>query len=205
MTRITRNSVLLVLIFALTAPSAFAFGGGGHDRDGMVIGLTLGHGWNSLQLTDGSGRERDTGDMSTFTGAFKLGWARSDNLVGFIGISGWTRSFYQNIAPASATNFNFLAEIYWYPTGGGFWGKGGIGSGSTDFWVNSYSDLNALSFKEGGFTYTLGAGYEFRVSDAMAFGLAYDYTKIDMGDFGEITGANTVNHVLGINLNWYQP
>jgi len=202
MSLLTRKALVFVVLILLTAPNAFAFGGG-HNRDGMVIGLTLGHGWNSVQLTDDGGIYRDTGDLSTFTGAFKLGWARSDKLVGFIGISGWTRSFYQYIAPASATNINFLAEIYWFPTGEAFWAKGGIGTGSLDFYVNTAE--GPIVFNEGGFTYTVGAGIEFRVTDAMAVGIAYDYTNIDMGDFGDITGASAVNHVLAMSFHWYQP
>ncbi len=203
MTRLCLRIILPVLMLLLVAGSALALDLGGHDRDGMVIGLTLGHGWNSVQLTDGQGDNRDTGDMSAFTGAFKLGWARSDKLVGFVGISGWKRSFYQNIAPASATNFNFLAEIYFYPTGQGMWVKGGIGSGSLDFYVNTALVEDRIQFKEGGFTYTVGAGYEFRAG-AAALGIGYDYTKVDMGDFGEVTGANVVNHVLAMTIHWYQ-
>jgi len=202
----SRNAVhilLPLLIIALTTTAASALDLGGHDRDGVVVGVTMGHGWNSIALTDGKGTDRDTGDVSTFTGAFKVGWARSDRLVGFIGISGWKRSFYQSIAPASATNFNFLAELYFFPTGQGFWAKGGIGSGSLDYYVNTADPANRIQFKEGGFTYTVGAGYEFR-SGQTGIGIAYDYTRVDMGDFGAITGASVDNHVLAMSLHWYK-
>lgn len=205
MSRFNRMIMITALILSLTASAASALDLGGHDRDGMVIGLNLGYGWNSVQLTDSNGLNRDTGDIDTFSGAFKIGWARSDNLVGFIGISGWKRSFYQSLAPASVTNFNFLAEIYYYPSGGGLWVKGGIGTGSLDFYVNTPRPENRLNFREGGFTYTFGTGYEFRVTDAMAFGLSYDYTVVEMGDFDGISDVSTVNHVVGININWYQP
>jgi opacity protein-like surface antigen len=201
------KSLLLVcvpafLIGALANPAA-ALDLGGHDRDGVVVGLTLGHGWNGVnfETTDGRGAEDD---ISAFTGAFKVGWARSDQLVGFIGLSGWKRSYVQNITPATATNFNFLAELYWYPRGGGFWIKGGLGTGYLDLYVNTALPADRIEFREGGLTTTVGAGYEFRATGTTAFGIAYDYTHVDMGDFGEIRNASTGNHVLAFSFTWYQ-
>jgi len=203
MTRCATRILLPLMIITLMASAAAALDLGGHDRDGVVIGLTLGHGWNSIQLTDGNGDFRDTGDVSAFTGAFKVGWARNDHLVGFVGVSGWKRSFNQQITPSSVTNLNFLAELYFFPTGQGFWAKGGVGTGSLDYYVNTADPLNRIDFREGGFTYTVGAGYEFRAGQT-AIGIAYDYTKVDMGDFDAITGASVDNHVLAMSLHWYQ-
>ncbi|MDX2472949.1 MAG: outer membrane beta-barrel protein [Candidatus Krumholzibacteria bacterium] len=199
------QNLLLVLLLIMVPTATLALDLGGHDRDGVVIGLDLGHGWNSVQFTDTDGVALDTGDISTFTGAFRVGWARNDNLVGFVGISGWKRSNYQSFAPASTTNLNFLAEVYYYPRGEGFWVKGGIGSGSIDFYVNTAATENRINFKEGGFTYSLGAGYEFRASDALAFGISYSYTDIDMGSFGDITAAGADSHFLAMSFNFYQP
>ena len=193
----------LMALVALISTPAVALDLGGDDRDGVVIGLNLGHGWNSVELTDGNGRNRDTGDISAFTGALKVGWARNDELVAFIGVSGWKRSFAQNITPTSATNLNLLAELYFFPGGQGLWVKGGVGSGSLDFYANTPLPEDRITFKEGGFTYSLGVGYEFRVSGGLAFGFSYDYTKIDMGDFRDITGAATVNQVLAVSFHFY--
>ena len=203
MSRSAFRFLLPLLILSLTATAGMALDLGGHDRDGVVIGLTMGHGWNSIALTDGNGNNRETGDVSTFTGAFKVGWARSDKLVGFIGISGWKRSFRQDITPSTATNLNFLTELYFFPTGQGFWAKGGIGAGSLDYYANTADPLNRIQFKESGFTYTVGAGYEFRAGQT-GVGIAYDYTKVDLGDYGGITGASVDNHVLAFSLHWYQ-
>jgi len=193
----------LIVYCALVSAPAMALDLGGHDRDGVVVGLTLGHGWNGVELTDGNGINRDTGDLSAFTGALKVGWARNDQLVAFVGLSGWKRSFAQDITPSSATNLNLLAELYFYPRGQGFWVKGGVGTGSLDFYVNAPLPENRITFKEGGFTYTVGAGYEFRVAPEMAVGFAYDYTNIGMGDFGAITDAATVNQVFAMSFHYY--
>ncbi len=204
MARPNFSHILFAALLILVPFNAMAMDLGGHDRDGVVFGLDQGHGWNSVQFTGADGNQFDTGDVSTFSGAFRLGWARNDNLVGFVGISGWKRSLYQSIAPASTTNLNFLAEVYYYPRGEGFWVNGGIGTGSIDFYVNAALPENRILFKEGGFTYTLGAGYEFRASDALAFGISYKYTDIDMGDFGNITAAGATNHVLAMTFHFYQ-
>ncbi len=197
--------LLLVMSAIFVAPTARALDLGGHDRDGVVIGLNMGYGWNHVNLMDGAGVNRNTGDLTTFSGDFRLGWARNDHLIGSLALSGWKHSFIQNIAPASATNLNFLAEVEFFPTGQGLWLKGGIGVGSLDFYVNTADPLNRILFKESGLTYALGAGYEFRVSDSTGFGINYDYTYVDLGDFAGITGAAVVNHVVGISLRWYQP
>ena len=81
--------------------------------------------------------------------------------------------------------------------------QGGVGSGSLDFYANTPLPEDRITFKEGGFTYSLGVGYEFRVSGGLAFGFSYDYTKIDMGDFRDITGAATVNQVLAVSFHFY--
>ena len=203
MRRISLRITLLILLIA-ACPATVLADLGGHDRDGVVVGFEMGHGWNSVQMTSSDFGELDTGDLSTFTGAFRVGWARSDNLVGFIGISGWKRSFSQGLVPSTATNLNFLVELHYFPRGEGFWVKGGVGSGSLDLWVNAPVEANRIDIKESGFTYTLGAGYEFRVSEQVAFGLCYDYTNINMGDFETFTDASTTNQVLAISINYYQ-
>lgn len=197
-----RNQLLFAVVIALifAASTASALGSGGHNRDGMVIALTMGHGWSSIDIND----DQSNGDVSTFVPAFKIGWARSDNLVGYIGISGWKRSNYYSYAPSSVSNFNFVAEIYWFPTAQGFWLKGGAGTGSIDVDVSTIDPTKRISIQEGGFTYTLGAGIEYRTSDTFAFGINYDYTNVDIGDLDFVTGVSATNHVLGISLNWYQ-
>ena len=200
----TRTNLLLLLcvpVFLCAAADASALDLGGHDRDGMVLGLDLGYGWNGVDYDLGELSVEH--DVEAFTGGFKIGWARSDKLVGFIGLSGWKRSYNVGV-PATATNFNFAAEVYWYPTGQGFWAKGGLGAGSLDLYVNTVLTENRIDEKGSGLLTTLGVGYEFRVSGTAAFGFAYDYTRVDVGDLGPAADAVTENHVFAMTLRWYQ-
>lgn len=175
----------------------------GNDRDGVVFGAAMGHGWNTVHVAEMSGMARDPDHMSTVIGALKFGWAWNDELVGFVGVSGWSRSLFQNIDPASATNLNGLIELYYYPGGGGFWLKGGVGAGSLDYFLNSADPARRTVFKESGFAFTVGTGYEIRFSDRFGVGLSYDYTRLDINNFGNFVGANTGNQVIAVNLFVY--
>ena len=197
-TRLLATTVCCALV--LTALPALALDLGGHDRDGTVVGLNFGCGWNKLKY-DTSGGESETDTDTAFTGGLSIGWARNDNLIGSIGIYGWKESLYQGITPVSVSTFNFLAEVSWFPRGEGFWIKGGIGGGTLD--VYAVFPLSTVNFQEGGWAYTAGAGYEFRVSDGTAIGIAYDYRTISTGDSDSWKNTSASTHALAFNIRFY--
>lgn len=191
---------LLAALTAVCAAPASALDLGGHDRDGVVIGVNLGAGWNKVE-TKFEGTDLSTDYMSTFTGGLRVGWARSDYLVGSLGVYGWKRSYYQQYTPFTVTDFNFLAELSWYPRGEGFWIKGGVGGGTFD--VTITTPAAKTTHQAGGWSYTIGAGYEIRVSDGAALGLAYDLRYLDAGDFEFFEGTSTTSHNASLNLAFY--
>ena len=86
-----RAALIVTTLLLVMASSASAIDLGGHDRDGTVIGLTLGYGWNSVEFTGEDGLSRDTGTIDAFNGGFRVGWAPSDYFIGSIGFYGWKR------------------------------------------------------------------------------------------------------------------
>ncbi len=185
----------------LSALPALALDLGGHDRDGTVIGLNFGCGWNKLSSEDRDGTKSETGTDTAFTGGLSIGWARNDNLIGSIGIYGWQQDLYQGITPVEISTFNFLAEVAWFPRGEGFWLKGGVGGGTLD--VYAVFPVSTVNFQEGGWVFTGGAGYEFRVSDGAALGVAYDYRTISVGDSEFLNGATASTHALTFSMRFY--
>ncbi len=195
--------IVLALLVLLGANQALALDLGGHDRDGFVFGLVVGHGWNAIHTADINGESQGTNHMAAFNGALKFGWAWNDALVGFIGMSGWSRGANQDTAPASATNLNLLAELYYFPGGRGFWLKGGAGAGSLDYFLNAAEPGGNIVFKESGYALTFGTGFEVRLRGRYGVGLSYDYTRLDINDFGNITGARTGNQVIAVSILMY--
>jgi hypothetical protein len=189
----------------VAAPPAHALDLGGHVRDGTVVGLNFGVGWNKVKFT-AADRDGESGTEDAFSGGARVGWAKSDNVIYSLGFYGWKRS-YSGITPVSVTALNFLAEISWFPRGEGFWVRGGIGGGSLDLTVRLPAGM-AVG-KESGWNYALGAGYEFRVSDGTALGLAYDFRYVDIGAIGgdvpeaNIDSASTTSHCVSLNIHFY--
>lgn len=205
MTRSKISGIFLATaLLVVTAPFAFAVDLGGHDRDGTVFGLNLGYGWNSIEFTTKDGVALDSGNIGTFSGSARIGWAPSDNFIGSISFSGWRKSYYTvNYTSTSASFYNFMIEGAWFPRGEGFWIKGGIGIGTLDFNATAPLAINSLIFNESSASYLAGAGYEFRVSDGAAFGIAYDYIYVPLGDFAGYTEVSSTSHNLSLSINFY--
>lgn len=198
--RAAAGTVLVAVALLLAAAPAAAVDLGGHDRDGTVVGLEAGPGWTSIKFTS-SGDETTLDPESAFAGGLNVGWAPRDELIGSIGIYGWKKSFIQDITPVSLTTFHFLAEVSWFPRGEGFWLKGGAGVGSLDLTATLPQQM--VTYKKGGFSWTAGAGYELRVSDGTAIGLAYDFRWVQVGSFDFLEKTTVLTHAASFSLRLY--
>jgi opacity protein-like surface antigen len=202
MNRSKYRILLCTMIFLLAgALPATALDLGGHVRDGVVVGLGFGHGWNEVAWNSTEGADRSTDNLSAFNGAFRVGWARSDYLMASIGLNGWRRSFSQNLTPATSSYYCFTLEAHVFPRGEGFWLKGGIGRGSLD--LDIQDPVDRIIVKEAGFAWTVGAGYEFRVSESTAIGVAYDYQTTAVGDFALGSDTKVDSHAVSLSINYY--
>ena len=205
MTRLQiRAAFLVTALLLVSVSSASALDLGGHDRDGTVVGLTLGHGWNSIKYTQDDLGSRKTGTVSAFTGGFRVGWASSDYFIASIGMYGWKRSYHTYAyLNTSTTNYNFILEGYFFPRGEGFWVKGGVGRGTLDFYAKAAMPINDVIFNESGWSWSTGAGYELRVSDGAAIGISYDFIYLPVGDFAGFSDVGSVSHNLSLNIHFY--
>lgn len=200
------GTLLVAVLLLVTASSAFALDLGGHDRDGVVVGLTLGHGWNSISYSAGELGSADTGNISSFTGGARVGWASSDYFIASIGMYGWRKGNYvysTSYTSTSTTNYNFILEGYLFPRGEGFWIKGGIGVGTLDFNAVAPLPINSLIFNETGMTLSTGAGYEFRIANEAAIGICYDLIYLPLGDFAGFSDVSSISHNLSLNIHFY--
>lgn len=202
MKRTAARCTLLLLTILLAAAPASAVDLGGHDRDGVVVGLGLGIGWNKYEYTLPDLGPVDSGYQDSFAPMLSVGWARSDYFVASLSLTGWKKSFYQSYTPIAAKSLVFMADVAWFPRGEGFWIKGTVGLGDLDLTATTATDF--LSVKDTGLLYGMGAGYEFRMSGQAAVGLAYDarfLTLDDMDRFGEV---KTVNQSASLFFRFYQ-
>lgn len=197
-----RATFLIEVLLLVSASSAAALDLGGHDRDGTVIGLTLGYGWNSIEYTQTGELPRETGTVGTFTGGFRVGWASSDYFIASIGMYGWKRSYY-TFTPMTTTSYSFMLEGYFFPLGEGFWIKGGVGRGTLDFYAKAALPINDVIFNETAWSWSTGAGYEFRVTDGAGIGISYDFLYIPVGDFAGFNDVSSISHSLSLNIHFY--
>lgn len=197
-----RAAFIVAALLCVLASSASAIDLGGHDRDGTVIGLTLGYGWNSVDFTGEDGISLDTGTVDFFNGGFRVGWAPSDYFIGSIGFYGWKRSFY-SWTNFTLKNYAFMLEGYFFPLGEGFWVKGGGGFGTVDFYGQAALQMNSLIFNETGWSWSTGAGYEFRVSDEAGVGISYDLLYIPLGDLDVVTDVSSLTQSVSLNIHFY--
>ena len=204
MTRIRIRALCLTALMIVAASPAFGLDLGGHDRDGAVIGLTFGHGWNSIKFTPVDGTAQETGNISAFTGGFRFGWASTDNFIVSVGMYGW-RKRYQTLQylSTSSSNYNFVLEGFWFPRGEGFWIKGGFGRGTLDFTGTAVLPQDTVNFNESGWAMTAGLGYEFRISDGAALGICYDLIYLPVGDFAGFSDVQSISNSLSLNFHFY--
>jgi opacity protein-like surface antigen len=204
MSRFQLPGTLLVLaLLMLATSSSFAIDLGGHDRDGTVVGLTFGYGWNTVEFTPEGGQPVKS-SPDGFSGGFRVGWASSDHFIASIGMYGWKKSYYTyQYTSTSVTNYHFMLEGYYFPRGEGFWVKGGIGRGTLDLNATAPLPSDSIIFNEKDWTLGAGAGYEFRVSDGAALGISYDFFYLSIGDGGGVTDISTTSHNLSFNIHFY--
>lgn len=174
--------------FATTfAPPAHA-GDHPHDRNGFMIGLSVGGGSQGVEDED----ERE----GSGTGNFRIGYAVRPDLVLHFEGTGWTKTFDSAFGDATWTFSTGTAALTWYPNAGGGFLRGGVGVGTASLEIED-SGIK-VSADESGLGLVAAAGYEWRLTRKFALGPHGEFVWMDLGDVG------TANMFGGsLDFNWY--
>jgi len=190
-------SVALVLVLALAADSAGAIGRS-NVRDGWMYGLNLGWGWAKAEALESGNAEKVESDWTDdITGGLRVAFAPRDDLAYGMDFSGWT----DNAGGLDETVFWILVQGHWFPRGQGVFLRGGAGLGTVN--VTYRGPAAVVSQSSGGFAWGLGAGWEARLSDMFALGVAYDYRQVDAGSISILEDVKTRIHAVTLNVTWY--
>ncbi len=192
------GGLLIALTLAVPAP---ALDLGGHVREGVVVGLGLGGGWSSYEFALGDQRV-ETDAEGALSGGLSLGWARDDRWLLSVTFAGWRKDFSQDLTPIELRNFHLLGAVTWFPGGQGGWLKAGAGLGNVDLTARTPEQL--LQEQGNGWSFLAGAGWEYRVNDLFALGLAYELRTLDVGDFGPFGETTGLTHQVSLALRYYQ-
>ena len=194
-----RATIAIAILLFLLAGSASA-AGYSHIRDAWVYGLNLGWGWTQVKAHDiGNDIQATSPWVGDFTGALRAGFCPSESFSYGIDFSGWT-----DYAGRFDTRvFYFLLQGHWYPQGQGFYVRGGAGLGSLGV-TQRGTAFPVVSKSSGGFAWGAGAGYELRVSPNFAFGVAYDYRWVGVGQItDQIDDVSAGTQGVTLSMNWY--
>jgi len=196
-TRLLLAGLLVGLVAGLLVPVAQATEWP-NRRAGLVLGLNLGVGSGQLRLT-GVDEAREYG----FAGSARMAYGISHELLLGVEFNGWGRE--DEGTRRSYTTTTIAAT--WFPKGGSFFVRGGVGSGLASLRLPTDKDGQFLLVDEWGFAISAALGYEWRLGNTFALGAQLDTSFIDVGtvtlgdDFQEQVKVNYQN--LTLALNWY--
>lgn len=194
----------LAIVMALALVSTASAAGAGqwpHERQGLVLGFGIGGGSGQVSWSDGGFSEASDREGG-FGGNVRVGYAFSPELMlGFEGAS-WTRTFtneggldFPDVDETWTLSASTVA-LTWFPNGGGFFLRGGIGGGTTEVKFTR-GDLEVKGH-DSGFGGLLAFGYEWRLTRRFAMGPELTFGGMTLDDGWK---ANFTNLTLG--FNWY--
>jgi len=196
--RLVPRFVLVAAFIALLSGTAAA-AGYSHVRDGWVYGLNLGYGWARVAGRDvGNAVDVESEWSGDIAGGLRIGFCPNEQIAYGLDVSGWA----DYAGDFDTKVFEFLAQLHWFPSGQGFYVRGGAGLGSLG--LTYRSPQATVSQTKGGFTWGLGAGFEVRATPTLAIGLAYDYRRIDVGEVGAyFDDVDARVQSVTLSLSWY--
>ncbi len=196
-----RHWLVVIGMFAMVC-GALPAGAGQwpHTREGLILGFSVGGGsgavtWGDENFAVSSDRQ------GGFAGSVRIGYAFSPQLALAFEGSSWARTFSSGDQFFEAFDETWTLSVgtlalTWYPEGGGFFLRGGIGGGNTE--VKFTQENVEVKLHQDGYGGLVGLGYEWRLARRFAFGpeLTFGGMNLDHG-----WKANFTN--LSLGFNWY--
>ena len=192
---------ILIIALAGAAPAKAGAGDGEcrypHAREGWLVGGNAGWGSTSYGAKVGSRTFTDEAYGGGY-GALRAGYAFSDafavTLEGFgFGRSGEGEDDDWGLGGGFAT-------VTWFPSGGGFFVRGGLGVGGGEVKVRETGEIVAFDGKAAGL---FGIGYEWRVGRDLGLGVAADAFGFHLDGASGLEDDSAGTGGLSIQLNWY--
>ena len=176
-------------VFLAARPAAAGFP---HARRGTVLSVGPGAGGSTVEFSTPGGRVQRDVDGGVAAEA-RLGYAFSDYFALSLTAAGYG---WENGGRTRRAGVGLLAAT-WYPGGGGFFLRAGVGSGRVTVREEGVDWNDREGEAVGG-----GLGYEWRVGPRFALGLAVDGYTVTLDDASG--GDTTFSHAaLSLQLNWY--
>lgn len=191
-----KNVAKILPALLLLLPLSAAADQYSHERDGLVIGLDIGPGWANAQYSL-SGQIFQTKHRTALSGLFRLGFAKSEELMVSLDINGWD----YNSSSSEHQLFATTGSVTWFPGGESFFLTGGVGSGSLQ--VYQRDAVYPQAFTERGLSFLAAAGFEYRAAPDYAIGLSANYFQVGLGDVDVLTDVKASNFAVCMHIQWY--
>ncbi len=188
--------IVLIIIAAVAALATPALGKSfPHHRQGLQLGFGLGGGGFQV-VRQHAGTTTHSPTEQGGVVALRIGYAFDSRFV--LGLE--SASLSRQYADGSVTISTFVLNLTWHPAGGGFFVRGGLGTGAAQL-AASLGPI-ALSATDGGPAVALGLGYEWRLTRTFALGGAIDLRGLDLDDTAE-PDWRLHNSSYTLQFNWY--
>jgi len=191
-----RLSGILVAVICLVVamPTIVRAGAFPHDRNGFMIGGSLGVG--SLGFKDGGDRE------TSATGNFRIGYAVRSDVVIHLESNAWVKTYkyddpFLGAGDFTVTSSAAVVAVTLYPEGTGVYLRAGIGGGRQDIEVKM-DNGPTVSFDDNGLALLGAIGYEWRLTPKFALGPHAGFTYSDV----DLLGASTMFGG-SLDFDWY--
>ncbi len=192
-----RTLTILTLAAALAAPALAQDNGCGHlrDRRGWLVGFDAGFGSSSYGAKEGTRSYTDEAYSGGF-GSLRAGYAFNNKLA--VSLEG--HGFGSEEGDQDWGMGAGVATLTWFPGGGGFFVRGGVGVGGGEVLLRETGEKVQFDGKAAGL---FGIGYEWQLGRKFALGVAADGLGFHLDG---VTGADEDWVGIGgvtVQLNWY--
>ena len=191
-----RQLLLALIALSLLAAETARAGDYHNDRRGLMLGFNVG-GANADLKFQRLGADIKREIEGGHGGALRVGFGLSDHFVLSFEAYGIEKQDAATDLEAGAA----LVTATWYPGGGGFFLRAGVGTGVTSLKMTSPEFINWVE-REGDAA-LLGLGYEWRLGRQFALGVAVDGVVTEYSDTFGFHDTEFGFGSASLQLNWY--